>query len=83
MIIVYLLQYPSPTILCATLADEDLALHTAHLVVVVPGQLGARSNVVHGEEGDPGEAQVVRIHEHVLHEQVGRTRVLKEGEKSV
>lgn len=73
------LQYPTTTVLGSTLAHEDLALDTAHLVVVVPRELRARPDVVHGEEGDPREAQVVSVHKHVLHKEIGRTRVLGWG----
>jgi len=55
------------------------ALHGADLVVVVPAELGAGVDVLAGEEGYPRKAQVVGVHEHVLHVDVGRAAVVEEA----
>ena len=40
----------------------------------------ARRDSLAGEEGDPGEAEVVRVHKNVLHEEV-RTAAMLERER--
>ena len=44
--------------------------HVCYLVVVVPAELLTGPNELGGEEGHPGEAQVVRVHKYILHEHV-------------
>jgi hypothetical protein len=67
----------------ATLAIEYFARHTAHVVVVVPGQFRARPDVGRGEKRHPGEPQIVRVDKHVLDEQIRVTRVLEGKRKPV
>jgi hypothetical protein len=47
------------------------------VVVVIPGELRPGPDELRTKERHPREAQVVRVHEDVLHEHVGRARVLK------
>jgi hypothetical protein len=44
-----------------------------NLVIIVPAELLASTDILGGEEGHPGEPQVVRVYEHVLHEHIRLT----------
>ena len=70
------LEESASTLACPTVAVFNLAVNTAHVVAVVPGELRAGLDVADGEEGNPREAQVMGVNKHVLHKHVGFTRVL-------
>ena len=65
------LQQPPSTVGGSAVAIEYFARHAAHFVVIIPREFASGTYVAHGKEGHPGEAQILSIGEHVLHEQVG------------
>lgn len=60
----------------ASQALESLSRDAARQIVVIPGQLGSGHNVLGREERDPRQPWVMRVHEHALHEHVGRARMI-------
>lgn len=58
-------------------ALEPLSRDAARLVVVIPRQLGAGHDMLGREERDPRQPRVMRVHEHALHEHVGRARMIE------
>ena len=71
------LKQLSTAVIRATAAVELLARDGSHLVVVVPAQLLPGAHVGGGEEGDPGEPEVVSVHEDVLNKYVGIAGVVE------
>lgn len=67
---------PSAALGFGARAHQHLARYAAHLQVVVPRQLRAALDEVAREERHLWEANVVRVHERILHEHVRATGVL-------
>lgn len=65
-------------LLCAAEAVKDSRWHAADFVVVVPSQFLASLDDAAREEGDPREAQVMRVNKDALSKHVGFARMLKE-----
>lgn len=60
-----------------TAAEQLLAFHTAHLIVVVPSKFCPSPDSLAGKEGHPGEAKIMSIHEDILDKQVGAATVIE------
>lgn len=61
----------------STAAQQFLAFHTAHFVVVIPSEFCSSPDSLAGKEGHPREAKIMGIHKNVLDKQVGAATVIE------
>lgn len=62
------LQQSSSTVFSTAFAVHNFTGYTANIIVVIPRQFTASSNVRQCEKGDPWKSQIVCIDEHILYE---------------
>ena len=75
------LKQPSSALLGPAMAKLFFPRDTADFITVVPRKFSASTNVGTSKESNPRETQIVRIDEHVLHENVRIARVLNAERK--
>lgn len=59
----------------STAAQQLLAFHTAHFVVVIPSEFCSSPDSLAGKEGHLRETKIMGIHKNVLDKQVGAATV--------
>lgn len=72
------LQKTSTAVGGPAFTNDHFARDTADVVIVVPREFLARSNVAQGKESDPREPYIVGINENILYKHVGITGMLKQ-----
>ena len=71
------LEKSSSATFCAAFAINFFSCDLVDDVGVIPTELLSGGDVTLGKEGDPRKAQVMRVHEAVLNENVGTARVVE------
>ena len=72
------LQESAPAVIRPTVTVQHFSGNTAHIIVIIPGQLCSSTDVCQCKECHPGETQVMGVYKHILDKHIWTAWMLKQ-----